>query len=571
MGRPKIETLEDLRRHLQGAVALEHATLPPYLYAYYSIVPGTNEDAIAILQSVYVEEMLHLALAANLLNAVGGSPKVANADFVPSYPAPLPLSDASFQISLSKFSPETLATFMRIERPEESDAPAELDHFETIGQFYCAIEDALEDLCASLGEDAVFCGDPDRQITPETLAWYAGGRVLPVYDLESARVAVDEIEEQGEGLKHAEIWDGDRDMFHPERDEVAHYFRFDQLVKGRLYQRGDTPQSGPTGDEIEVDWDSVYPVIDNSRLANYSAGSPARQKAEEFAGLYSEMLRQLERAFNGEPLKLNDAISQLMELRDRAREMVQMPSEDGSTNAGPVFSYVEDVAPTAVVVSEAVVINVRRNGPYVVSGAPQLVRKSKVMSEWDEPMIWRRDATVPADGSYRLCRCGHSSHKPFCDGTHARVDFDGTETASTAPSAGRRKRFTSPQITLTDDEPLCVSAGFCHSHSDDVWNMVEKSEDTDVRFELMHRVASCPSGRLVYELADGAHESDLPVEIGGIKDGPYWVTGGIEVTMSDGRSLEVRNRVTLCRCGQSSNKPLCDGTHQEIGFSDGET
>jgi CDGSH-type Zn-finger protein len=570
MAGPKIETLEDLRRHLQGAVALEHATLPPYLYAYYSIVQGTNEDAVAILSSVYVEEMLHMALAANLLNAVGGSPKVANVEFVPSYPAPLPLSDASFQISLSRFSPETLAMFMRIERPEENDAPAESDHFETIGQFYCAIEDALESLCASLGEDAVFCGDSQRQITPETLAWYAGGRVVAVYDLASARVAVDEIEEQGEGLKHAEIWDGDRDMFHPERDEVAHYFRFDQLVKGRRYQRGDTPQSGPTGEVIDVDWDSVYPVVENPRVSTYPAGSPARQKAEEFQRLYCETLRQLELAFNGEPLKLNDAISQMMELRDRAREMVQMPSGDGTTNAGPVFSYAEEELPTSVPVNDAVTISVRRNGPYVVSGGPQLVRKSTVMSEWDEPLIWRRDETVATDASYRLCRCGHSSHKPFCDGTHARVDFDGTETASSEPSAARRKRFASPQITLTDDEPLCVSAGFCHSHSDDVWNMVEHSEDTDVRFELMHRVASCPSGRLVFELDDGVHESDLPVEIGVVKDGPYWVTGGIAVTMSDGSSLEVRNRVTLCRCGHSANKPLCDGTHKEIGFSDGD-
>jgi CDGSH-type Zn-finger protein len=568
MGTPAITTLEDLRHHLQGAVALEHATLPPYLYALYSIVPGTNEDAFGILTSVFVEEMLHMALAANLLNAVGGSPKVASFEFVPNYPAPLPLSDASFLVSTSRFSPETIEMFMRIERPEISDAPPESDHFETIGQFYCAIEDALETLCGSLGEEAVFSGDPDRQITPETLAWYAGGRVVPVYDLASALIAVDEIEEQGEGLKHAEIWDGDRDMFHPERDEVAHYFRFDQLVRGRRYQRGDTPQSGPTGDEIQVDWDSVFPVADNPRVSDYPFGSLARQKVEEFERLYSETLRELERAFNGEPLKLNDAISQMMELRDRAREMVQMPSGDGTTNVGPVFSYAEPAEPALAAAGTTVSISVRRNGPYFVSGGPPLVRKSTIVSEWGEPMAWSRDGNVPAESSYRLCRCGQSSQKPFCDGTHARVDFDGTETAPTELSETRRKRFASPTITLTDDEPLCVSSGFCHSRSNDVWNMVEHSDDTDVRFELMHRVESCPSGRLAYELADGVHESDLPVEIGVIKDGPYWVTGGIGVTMSDGRTLEVRKRVTLCRCGRSANKPLCDGTHTEIGFSD---
>jgi CDGSH-type Zn-finger protein len=567
MGQPTIETLEDLRRHLQGAIALEHATLPPYLCALYSVVPGTNQDAVNILTSVFVEEMLHMALAANLLNAVGGTPLIAGPGFVPTYPTPLPYSDASFQVPLARFSPETVATFMRIERPEEPDAPAESDRFETIGQFYRAIEDALRRLCESLGEGAVFCGDPSRQVTTETFEYHGGGRMVPVYDLASALAVVDEIEEQGEGLKHAEIWDGDRDMFHPERDEVAHYFRFDQLIRGRRYRRGDTPRSGPSGDAIEVDWNSVYPMVDNPRLSDYPPGSAVRQKMQEFQRLYSQTLRVLQRAFNGEPPRINDAISQMMELRDRAQDLVRAPSGDGATNAGPLFEYVEE--PEAVAANEAVSISVRRNGPYVVEGRAPLVRKSKVMSEFDESMVWRRGSTVPADSPYRLCRCGQSSHKPFCDGTHARVGFDGTETAPSQPSEERRQRFPSPAITLTDDQSLCISAAFCHSRTTDVWAMVEQSQDTDVRFELMHRVQSCPSGRLVYELADGVHETDLPIEIGVIKDGPYWVTGAIAVTLSDGRTLEVRNRVTLCRCGHSANKPLCDGTHEEIGFADG--
>jgi CDGSH-type Zn-finger protein len=308
-------------------------------------------------------------------------------------------------------------------------------------------------------------------------------------------------------------------------------------------------------------------MVDNPRLSDQPTGSPVRQKMEEFRRLYSQTLRVLQRAFNGEPLKISDAISMMMELRDRALELARTPSGDGSSNAGPVFEYVEEIESTAL--SEPARIAVRRNGPYVVDGGVPLVRKARVLSEWGESMEWRRGADVPADASYRLCRCGQSSHKPFCDGTHARVEFDGTETAPTQPSEERRKRFPSPAITLTDDEPLCISAAFCHSRTTDVWEMVGRSGDTDARFELIHRVRSCPSGRLVTEQADGVHEADLSVEIGIIKDGPYWVTGGVTVTMSDGRTLEVRNRVTLCRCGQSSNKPLCDGTHQEIGFSDG--
>jgi CDGSH-type Zn-finger protein len=567
MAHPPIESVDDLRAHLQGAIALEHATLPPYLCALYSIVPGTNEDAVGVLTSVFVEEMLHMALAANLLNAVGGSPRIAEPGFVPSYPASLPHSDESLRVPLARFSRDAVSTFMRIERPEEPDAPAEADRFETIGQFYRAIEDALVRLCDSLGESAVFSGDPARQVTPEGFSYRGGGRVVPVYDLASALAAVDEIEEQGEGLNHAEIWDGDRDMFHPERDEVAHYFRFDQLNRGRRYRRGDTPQSGPTGDPVVVDWDAVYPMVDNPRLADYAPASPARAKAEEFSRLYSQTLRTLERAFNGEPRRLNDAVSQMMEIRDRARDLASTPIGDGSGNAGPVFDYVDE--PPAAATPGAARIGVRRNGPYVVEGGATLVRKAIVSSEYGESLAWRRDTRVPTDPTFRLCRCGQSANKPFCDGSHARVGFDGTEVASTEPSEARRERTTSPAITVSDDESLCASAAFCHSRTTDVWEMVARSDDTDVRFELMHRVASCPSGRLLYELDQVTQESDLPVEVGVVKDGPYWVTGGVVVTMSDGRALEVRNRVTLCRCGQSANKPLCDGTHKDVGFTDG--
>src|SRR5687768_12916112 len=70
----EIRTVEDLREYLQVAMQLEHATIPPYLMALYTIRPGTNPDAVRILRVVAIEEMLHLTLAANLLNAVGGIP-----------------------------------------------------------------------------------------------------------------------------------------------------------------------------------------------------------------------------------------------------------------------------------------------------------------------------------------------------------------------------------------------------------------------------------------------------------------------------------------------------------------
>jgi ferritin-like protein len=334
-----IATIDELRQHLQWAIQLEHSTLPPYLCALYSIHPGTNEDAAEVIQSVFVEEMLHMLLAANLLNAVGGTPAIDRPDFIPRYPAYLPHSADAFLVPLARFAPDTIETFMRIERPAASDAEPEPERYDTIGQFYEAIEAGLRALCARLGEAAVFSGDPARQVTPDDFDYGGSGQIVPVYDLASALWAVDEIEEQGEGLKHAAIWDGDRDMFHPDREAVAHHFRYQQILAGRAYSRGDTPQSGPTGDIVAVDWNAVYPMRANPRSDDYPADSPVRAKMAEFNHTYSDLLRGLQRALDGDPTHLSSLVDVMFDLKRLAEELMQMPSGDGVTNAGPPFEY----------------------------------------------------------------------------------------------------------------------------------------------------------------------------------------------------------------------------------------
>jgi hypothetical protein len=103
-----VTTLDDLREHLQWAIELEHSTLPPYLCALYSIKPGTNPEAVGVITSVFIEEMLHMTLAANLLNAVGGAPKLDHAAFIPRFPTYLPHSANAFQVSLEPFSPAAI-------------------------------------------------------------------------------------------------------------------------------------------------------------------------------------------------------------------------------------------------------------------------------------------------------------------------------------------------------------------------------------------------------------------------------------------------------------------------------
>jgi len=238
-----------------------------------------------------------LTLAANLLNAVGGRPQLDIPRMLPGYPRPLPHGDRSIEIPLLRFSPEALEIFLKIEQPSPAGAPPEGDNYETIAQFYAAIKQGFLELSATLGEANVFCGDPARQVTDQHI-YSGGGRIVAIDSLASALAALEEIVEQGEGADHVQVWDGDSDVFHPERDQVGHYYRFQELKLGRRYRRGDTRQSGPTGDPISIDWDGVRPMGANPRTSDQAPGSPILAAQEEFNRSYCTLLQLLEQAFN---------------------------------------------------------------------------------------------------------------------------------------------------------------------------------------------------------------------------------------------------------------------------------
>jgi hypothetical protein len=292
-----------------------------------------------VVSSVLVEEMLHMTLAANLLNAVGGQPRLDTPRMLAPYPRCMPHGDQSFEVSLLRFCPEALEQFLRIEQPTATGALPESDDYETIGQFYDAVRQGLRDLCAHLGEANVFCGASGRQVT-DALRYSGGRRIIAVHDLSTALAALDEIVEQGEGTAHVQVWDGDHEMFHPEREEVAHFYRFQELKLGRCYRRGDTPLSGPTGDLIAIDWDGVRPMQSNPRTANHAPGSAIRTAQEKFNRSYCALLQRLEQAFNGSPEMLAAAIGAMYGLKAQAEALMQMPTEDGLATAGPTFEYV---------------------------------------------------------------------------------------------------------------------------------------------------------------------------------------------------------------------------------------
>jgi CDGSH-type Zn-finger protein len=220
---------------------------------------------------------------------------------------------------------------------------------------------------------------------------------------------------------------------------------------------------------------------------------------------------------------------------------------------------------------------VTRNGCYLVSGGIPLTRQTIGTDSAGESEKWSEGETFPTKESYALCRCGRSSTKPFCDGTHKKIGFDGTETASREPYTEQAEVLEGPKHMLTDAKALCAGARFCDPHGK-VWNQVTGTQDPQVRANFIRQVGNCPSGRLVaWERASGAAiEPDLQKSIGVIEDpaervsGPLWLRGGIPVIAADGFAYEVRNRVTLCRCGASANKPFCDGSHVKVGFRDWE-
>lgn len=220
-------------------------------------------------------------------------------------------------------------------------------------------------------------------------------------------------------------------------------------------------------------------------------------------------------------------------------------------------------------------IKITKNGPYEVSGPVPLDKAIVVSGRDGTPEKWKKGTALRHDPVYHLCRCGQSANKPFCDGTHKTVKFKGTETASRKPYAKQAVLYEGPALTLADAEALCAAGLFCH-RAGDAWTLTERSADKKARATAVREACDCPSGRLTAIDKKTGRPIDPPLKpaISLVEDpyrkasGPLWVKGGIPVKSSKGFTYEKRNRVTLCRCGRSANKPFCDGSH--LPFNDGD-
>lgn len=366
-----LDTPAGLRRALQRAVELEHSTIPTYLYAYFSVrfapkfsmdPPSTNYAINEALWQVVYEEMLHMGLACNILNAIGGKPNINRKGFVPSYPGPLPGGVAKgLIVPLAPFSRALLHdVFMEIEEPEKpipgkanaKSILAKKPQHITIGQFYHAIASALTqqapgifvnrqiDLSKTFPDE----NTPAPPASPAKSAKSAQpaqpptpaqpGLIPPaVTDLDTALAAISLIVDQGEGSSKSPV--------DPEGG-LAHYYRYAEIYHGnKLVQDKANPDKWTyTGDPIPFDHspDGVVPMIKNPREVDYPRDSQARADCHVFNQTYTLLLNYLHDAFNGKPRALDTAISLMDTLYANAQTLMANKLSDGAY-AGPSFEY----------------------------------------------------------------------------------------------------------------------------------------------------------------------------------------------------------------------------------------
>lgn len=329
-----LANVQDAQSMLQTAIGVEFGTLPPYLYALYSILPGENPAARSLIQSVALEEMVHMCLASNILNALGADPELKPQ----KYPGPLPgdigPDGTPLTLHLYPFSEDAAKQAMAIEQPENPpDFPVKTLAADaaglavTIGQFYGALDDFLKTLPQS--------------------AWHAGrnqvvdnqffaGQIFAINNYADSHTAIQQIVSEGEGSRQGTKYDP-LDF----QDELAHFFRFGEILHDKVLTKDDSPKGYAWGPQrLGVNWKGAYPAISDPGEHDFSHDPPGAQSAQKACnGAYSSMIEALQRGLTGEAGALGEAVRAMFNLRMSALRAFTEPLADGSHVAGPAFLY----------------------------------------------------------------------------------------------------------------------------------------------------------------------------------------------------------------------------------------
>jgi rubrerythrin len=317
--------LEELKYALQLALQVEFYTIPPYAYALYSIKEGANRQIAELLKGILVEEMSHLATVANILNAIGGCPRIWDPDFIPVFPSRLPGGvEPDVIVRLAPLSIDLVRdVFMRIETPTQTaiDSDADDIHNDTLGTFYKKIWLNMFRLEkeSQKTNNTIFTGDHAKQVNYTT---------KPVYNLADAKEGIITIVEQGEGTSQTNPT--------ASRDELAHYYKFAEIVYGKELCKTSNDTWDYVGPPVPFDQNGVWPLQISPKVTDYPVGSRARALAEDFRTLYWDTLARLQIAFNGQPQELSSAVANMFLLKMKAREMAKVEVKPG-VHAGPTF------------------------------------------------------------------------------------------------------------------------------------------------------------------------------------------------------------------------------------------
>lgn len=326
-------TPADLKKALPLAIAFEHATIPIYLYALYSLDPSRNMKIARLIESVVKEEMLHMLLACNLSNAIGCPPNLRARTFIPDYPRQVPgMIAQGLQIGLEPFSKRLVEqTFMKIEAPDDPigvrvESPDDPNRL-SVGEFYGLIRDQL---CK--GGSALFARPTGRQIGSARMPG-----VTAVTDLKSALEAIETIVEQGEGTPVSPKTPA---------GDYAHYYRFAEILHGREIVPNPAADERTHPDErylyegprVPFDPEGVWPVKSNPKAKDYRPRTRARRAMDTFNYTYTTLLARIDDLTNDRGGEFDATLGMMYSMKHQAIEMMSgIAVED--EYIGPSFEY----------------------------------------------------------------------------------------------------------------------------------------------------------------------------------------------------------------------------------------
>ncbi len=564
---------EQLLYWLHEASEIEHHLMCCYLYAAFSLkrddAAWRDAQRAAVqrwrqaIMSVVFEEMTHLALVGNLMNALGATPHVNRPPF-PVDAGPYP---AGFVIRLQPFSAATIEHFKFLERPADealTDAegfapkrqyrravpegrlsPGPRD-YDTVGELYDVLARSLEACVAAFGEAALFIGDPALQVDA-TLAPLPG--VLPVTDLRSARRAIDTIVTQGEGAG------GDA--------ADSHFSRFCRI--------GEELAALTQADSaFEPAWPAATNPVMNAPI--HSAGERTHISEPRIArwldignAMYTTSLRCLLQGFNARERHakatwLASSFALMRALVPVGQGLAARPATDASPspNAGLTFTPLRTLA--ALPEEGAAAFVAERLGQLRDRAADLPVQP--VAGE--SPATWQGVIDLLAAQQAALLALARSA--PPVEA--APVPVPAPTPASVAPARQKIEVAKGTGATVLFDGQRCIHSRHCVLDAPTVFKANTPGEwihpDTVPVEQLVAVAHACPSGAIRYQWHDGGPDEAAP-QVNQLRireNGPYAVHAALTLAGEDDGF-----RATLCRCGQSNNKPWCDSSHVAVGFS----